>query len=206
MADIPPTQPPGDVPPPPPPPGSPPPPGYSQPGYGQPSGYSPTPEWTGPPLADYGQRVIAYLIDWAISVVLIIVVVILSAILGAISDALGLLVVVVGYLGVFAYQIWNLAYLQGTNGQTLGKMAQGISLVKEETLQPIGIGMVIVRYLVAGALAGVTCGIYGLLDILWPLWDPKRQRLTDKILKNVVIKSQARALNVQSFNPFSPTP
>jgi len=157
----------------------------------------------GLPLADYGQRAIAFLIDWAVAVALLIAVFIVGLILGAISSALGLLVDFVGYLAVMAYYFWNLGYLQGTTGQSLGKRQQGISLVKEETQQPVGFGMAIVRYLLAGALGSVTCGIYYVLDLLFPLWDPKRQRITDKILKNGVVKTQAGTLDINSFNPFN---
>src|SRR4051812_1376648 len=181
----------------------PPPPGYSQPAYGQPGPGSETPGWSGPPLADYGQRVIAYLIDIAVPFVAWIAIFIVGLIIGAVVRPLGLLIDFVGYLAVIVYSFWNWAYLQGTTGQSLGKRQQGISLVKEDTLQPLGFGMTVVRYLVAGALSSVTCGIYGLLDILFPLWDAKRQRITDKILKNAVIKSQPGTLDVNSFNPFA---
>jgi hypothetical protein len=62
--------------------------------------------------------------------------------------------------------------------------------------------MALVRYLVAGAISGVTCGIYGLLDLLWPLWDVRRQRLTDKILKNAVIQGEKRPIDAKTFMPF----
>ena len=62
--------------------------------------------------------------------------------------------------------------------------------------------MAFVRYLVASALALITCGIYGILDLLWPLWDPKNQRLTDKILHNAVIQGQKQAFDVKILNPF----
>jgi uncharacterized RDD family membrane protein YckC len=186
-------------PPPPPPPGG----GYGQAPYGQspyPGGAAPG--WSGPPLADYGQRVIAYLIDAVVPFIIMIAALIVGRIFGIVSGALGFLIAMLGYLAALAYGIWNWVVLQGTTGQSLGKRQQGISLVTEANLQPLGVGMVIVRYLVAGALGSVTCGLYGLLDILFPLWDPKRQRLTDKILKNAVIKSQAGTLDVNSFNPF----
>ena len=225
MTDVPPPPPPGGTPPPPPPGGmppppppgvqppggyaapppgygqAPPPPGYGQPPYGQPMG-APTPAWSGPPLADYGQRVIAYLIDAVVPFAIAILALIVGQIFGVVSNALGALIAFLGYLAAFAYSIWNMAYLQGTTGQSLGKRQQGISLVGEATIQPIGIGMVIVRYLVYSVLGTFTCGIYALLDILFPLWDAKRQRLTDKILKNAVIKSTAAPLDINSFNPF----
>jgi uncharacterized RDD family membrane protein YckC len=124
---------------------------------------------------------VAALIDWAIYVGIFIV----GGIFLRIVPILGF----VGYLAALAYAIYNFGYLQGTTGQTIGKKQQGIKLVMEETGQPVGFGMAVVRWLVAGVLGGVTCGIYGLLDILFPLWDAKRQRITDKILKMGVVKA-----------------
>jgi len=208
----------GQQPPPPPPaPGGPqlyqpPPPSYGTPPPvggaappAQPGSYAPQAPtaWTGLPLADYGQRVIAYLIDIGIAIVAAIVIVIVAAILGAVSSALGTLVGLLGYLAVLVYAFWNIAYLQGTTGQSIGKRQQGISLVKEETQQPVGFGMAFIRYLLAGALSSVTCGIYGLLDILFPLWDAKRQRITDKILKMGVVKTAPGTLDFNSLNPFN---
>ena len=42
--------------------------------------------------------------------------------------------------------------------------------------------MCFVRYLLSGVINQIV-----FLDYLWPLWDPKRQMLTDKILGNVVV-------------------
>lgn len=156
----------------------------------------------GPPPAEYGQRVIAYLIDLAVPFAAWIVIFIVGLILGKVASVLGLLVYLVGYIAVVVYSFWNLAYRQGMTGQSIGKQQQGIKLVKEETLQPLGFGMALVRYLVAGAISGVTCGLYGIADLLSPLWDPKNQRLTDKILKNVVIQGEKGTIDANTFNPF----
>jgi uncharacterized RDD family membrane protein YckC len=139
--------------------------------------------------AEYGSRVIAYLIDGAIMFVGYIVVIILAVIFGAISDTLGGLVALVGYLGVIGIFIWNMVIRQGSTGQSIGKQQQNIKLVADATGQPVGAGMAFVRYLVAGIISSVTCGIAGLLDLLWPLWDQDKKRLTDKILNFSVVNS-----------------
>jgi uncharacterized RDD family membrane protein YckC len=140
----------------------------------------------GPP-AEWAKRAVAYLIDLAPVVVLYIAGFIVAAIFGAIADALGLLVLLAVYAAVLAYGVYNLIIAQGRSGQSFGKKQQGLRLVSQATNLPLGPGMVLVRYLVAGALSGVTCGIYGILDLLWPLWDADKARLTDKILKNKVV-------------------
>jgi len=144
---------------------------------------------------------VAYLIDAVVPVIIVLAAFIVGAILGIVSSALLVLFVLLGSLAAIAYSIWNMGYLQGTTGQSIGKRQQGISLVTEATFQPPGFGMTVVRYVIVYAL-GSLCGIYTLLDILFPLWDSKRQRITDKMLKFGVVKSTAAPLDINSFNPF----
>lgn len=139
--------------------------------------------------AEYGQRVVAYLIDMAVMLGIFIAGFVLAAILGAVADALGVLVSLATFAGYIGYFVWNFIILQGRTGQTLGKKQQGIKLVADATAQPVGGGMVFVRYLVAGIMSSLTCGLVGLLDLLWPLWDDDNKRLTDKILKFSVVKA-----------------
>ncbi|MFK8022875.1 MAG: RDD family protein [Ilumatobacter sp.] len=172
---------------------SPTPPSYGAPGAGvsaAPSGYQPygAASSGGSAPADYGQRVVAYLIDWGIGAAIIIAGVAISVIAGAASDGLAIVGFVVAYVGALVYWIWNLVLKQGSTGQTIGKKQQGIKLIKDDTQAPVGGGMAFVRYLLAGVLSSVTCGIFGLLDILWPLWDNDKKRLTDKILNMSVVK------------------
>lgn len=139
--------------------------------------------------AEWGTRFVAWLIDTGIYLGIYIGVLILTAIADAISDSLGTIVSLFGFLGLFGFQIWNLIIRQGQMGQTLGKTQQKIRLVSDATGQPVGIGMAFVRWLVAGLIALFTCGIGGILDYLWPLWDPEKKRITDKILKFSVVTS-----------------
>lgn len=140
--------------------------------------------------AEYGQRVIAYLIDVAVMVGIFIAGFVLVAILGAVADALGVLASIATVVGSIGYFVWNFIILQGRTGQTLGKKQQGIKLVADATAQPVGGGMVLVRYLVAAIMSGLTCGLVGLLDLLWPLWDEDNKRLTDKVLKFSVVEAR----------------
>lgn len=135
--------------------------------------------------AEYGSRVVAYLIDVAIIIGVAIVGFILTAIFGAIADVLGLLMTFVTFVAYVGVGIWNMIILQGNTGQSIGKKSQGIKLVNEAG-QPLGPGGAFVRYLVAGLISSFTCGIGGLADVLWPLFDEDKKRLTDKILKNSV--------------------
>jgi len=95
---------------------------------------------------------------------------------------LGGALVVLGFLLMFAIQIWNRAFKQGRTGQSIGKKAMGIRLVDEHSGQPIGAGMAFVRDL-AHTLDG-----FAYVGYLWPLWDDKRQTFADKILNTVVVE------------------
>lgn len=71
---------------------------------------------------------------------------------------------------------------EGASGQTPGKKALGVKVIKETTGQPLGFGMTFVRYL-CRYLNGLLCG----LGWLWPLWDEKSQTWADKLAGTVVV-------------------
>lgn len=135
--------------------------------------------------AEFGSRLLAWLIDAAIVLVGYIAIVILLVIGSAISDALGSILALVGYLALFGFVIWNSIIRQGSTGQTIGKSQQNIKLVADSSGQPVGGVMAFVRLLVASVLS--ICFIVVILDYLWPLWDAEKKRLTDKILNFSVV-------------------
>jgi uncharacterized RDD family membrane protein YckC len=152
-----------------------PPQGYPQ----QPGGYPGYPQQPGygaqPPYANWGQRFLGTLVDG-----LVFLVPYLLVILGRDTPALA----VIGGLAIFAVAIWQLI-MEGRTGQTLGKKALGIRLVRESDGQPLGIGMAFVRRL-AHFLDSLAC----YLGWLWPLWDAKKQTFADKVCSSIVIRSQ----------------
>ena len=79
----------------------------------------------------------------------------------------------------FWYYGWN----QGKTGQTLGKRALGIRVVDERTLEPIGPGRGIGRY-----LANILSALPLFLGYLWPLWDDRNQTFHDKIVGSLVLR------------------
>ena len=139
--------------------------------------------------AEWVERFVAVIIDIAILIGIVLVLGILAAVLGSVSDTLGGILLAVTALVYFGFVIWNSIFRQGKTGQTLGKSSRNIKLVSDATGQPVGALMAFVRMIVAWALSTFTFGIGGLLDLLWPLWDAEKKRLTDKILKFSVIKS-----------------
>lgn len=76
------------------------------------------------------------------------------------------------------------------NGQTLGKQAMGLRVVRESG-EPITLAQAFWREGVGRILLIVlTFGFYPLIDCLWPLWDDDRQTLHDKIAETRVVRSQ----------------
>lgn len=156
--------------------------GYA-PGYGMPQRQ----------LAHWGQRVGAYLLDMAPTLLFIVPAAIVAA---ATAETIGYdslgnevtqpsgagtVAMLLGYGGALAFQIWNRWVRQGRTGQSIGKKALGIRLVSEATMAPIGPGMAFVR-----DLCHIVDGFF-YLGYLWPLWDAKRQTFADKILSTLVV-------------------
>lgn len=120
--------------------------------------------------ANWGQRVLAYLIDIAPIVILEIIFYRIFVIY---------LVILLASIGWTIYNRW---YQGGTTGQSLGKRVLNIRLVSEETGQPIGMLMAFVRD-ICHIIDAIICYV----GFLFPLWDAKRQTLADKIVRTVVI-------------------
>ena len=72
-----------------------------------------------------------------------------------------------------------------TTGQTVGKMAVGISVRRAAEPGPLPVGTALLRRLVP--LAGEFISLLTLIDYLWPLWDDKRQALHDKLAGTQVV-------------------
>ncbi|MFC9847355.1 RDD family protein [Streptomyces sp. NPDC060223] len=165
------------------PPGVPPQQGYGypqQPGYpqgGQPGyGYPQQPGYGAqPPYANWGQRFLGTLVDMLVFAVPYILVIV-----GKDTPAL----VLVGALALLGLVIWQLIQ-EGRTGQTVGKKALGIRLVREIDGQPLGVGMAFVRRL-AHFLDSLAC----YLGWLWPAWDAKKQTFADKVCSSIVIRTQ----------------
>jgi uncharacterized RDD family membrane protein YckC len=126
-------------------------------------------------LADWGPRALGLLIDWAITVVVIIPFLIIGAVIGRgviyLADLVGILVAIF------------LAVQVGQSGQSPGMRAIGLKCIGQATGQPIGAGLAIVR-----AIAHVVDSLICYVGWLFPLWDKNRQTLSDKIMSTVVIR------------------
>ncbi|MDH6110905.1 putative RDD family membrane protein YckC [Kitasatospora sp. MAP12-15] len=185
-----------------------PPAGYGIPPQGMPpqgpyGGYAPAP----PVLASWGARVGAFLLDGLIIGLPLIIGYIIGGVMlvsavknncqtdpttgltdcsnttaGASSG--GLAVIGITFLLTLGLALWQTAR-EGSTGQTIGKKALGLRLVREADGKPLGFGMAFVRRL-AHFVDGAVCYI----GYLWPLWDSKGQTFADKIVSSLVIRAQ----------------
>lgn len=171
---FPPPQPTGFAPPPqtasfPPPGGYPPP---APPGGGLPPGlapYVPGPQFAGSGYSGWWRRVGATVIDGIVTLLLLITIV-----------------------GPYVYAGFMLGRQGPHNGQTLGKQWLCIRVVRNDGMAfTFGTGLVrelLVKGLLFGIVGTLTIGLGALLDFLWPLWDPQKQALHDKVAGTYVVR------------------
>jgi uncharacterized RDD family membrane protein YckC len=79
------------------------------------------------------------------------------------------------------------------NGQTWGKQAVGIRVVRADRA-PIQLGFallreVVVKMLLFGYAALVTLYLATILNYLWPLWEPQNRALHDRIVRTRVVRA-----------------
>lgn len=137
-------------------------------------------------LASWGTRVIGALID-ALPILIL-------QVLTFWSGPLRILVALVG----FAYFYIYLGHLDGTTGQTPGKMVMGTRVVNAEG-NIIGSGPGIAR-----KFSHIVDSIVCLLGWLLPLIDEKRQTIADKIMNTYVVEGvEKKAFAVDLYMPKS---
>jgi uncharacterized RDD family membrane protein YckC len=186
------------------------PPGYSMPGYPPgrpilPPGIAPN----GQPLAPFGDRLLAYLIDSAIIWGLLLILCVPAAIIALMSSTHSLrfnadgtvntgsvfsfylvifavdgAILLLGLVASYVYQV-EMMY---RSGQTVGKRAMKLRVVCVDPAAPMTRGVAAKRWLI-GWLVSMIVGIFAWIDGLWQLWDqPFKQCLHDKVAGTVVVK------------------
>jgi uncharacterized RDD family membrane protein YckC len=98
--------------------------------------------------------------------------------LGAIGGLLMLLV-------IFSGPIYYVLLEGGPLGQTLGKRALGIRVVRKANGAPLGFGLAVGRFF-ARFVEFLTFGF----GLLWAAWDPLHQTFHDKIAGTLVVRSE----------------
>lgn len=156
------------------------------------------------PVASFGDRVLALLVDVAISLVAFLPMLIGIPFLVAgapdrtgydefgyqeYGDAdgtlltIGVVLMVLGVLFAIGVNLWNRVFRMGRTGQSLGKKAIGLMLLDARTGRPIGAGMCFLREVVSSLVNQV---FY--LSYLWMLWDDDKQTVADKAVHSSVVK------------------
>jgi uncharacterized RDD family membrane protein YckC len=154
------------------------------------------------PLAPWGTRLGGYLIDAVIFIPVLIVLAVVfrhSHVLaihfvdhrnGTRRRSFSLLSLV--FTGVL-FLVYATYLCGGPRGQTVGMRVVGVRVVRDGTHDVLGYGLALGRAVVEQVfrllgLLSIILGLVWVLDMLFPLWDKKRQTLHDKIVKTVVIQ------------------
>jgi uncharacterized RDD family membrane protein YckC len=155
------------------------------------------------PYATWGIRVGGYLIDTVIFLVVLVVLFILfrhsntlevhlMARRGSGTKRRHFSTVPFLITGVL-YIVYGTVLCGSSRGQTVGMRAVGVRAVREGSLGTLGYGRALARAVVEGVLRLVDLlffllGLVWVLDMLFPLWDKKRQTLHDKVAGSVVLR------------------
>jgi uncharacterized RDD family membrane protein YckC len=155
------------------------------------------------PYASWGIRLGGYLIDVLIFIPVLIVFFIVFRHTNVLQAHLmtrhnGTRVRHYSLLSFFAAGIVYVAYSTvlcgGPRGQTVGMMAVGVRAVRDGSHEVLGYGKAFGRALAEQVLRLLglllVFGLLWLLDMLWPLWDKKRQTLHDKVSGTVVLRTR----------------
>ena len=171
-----------------------------------PAGYPPALAPNGQPLAEFGDRFIARLIDTAIYIgmalvfaIPLIVVIVWSVSTVEPGDEPGgaqlatlllaeLGYVVLSYVGQYLYEV---EYQLRRDGQSVGKKVMKLRIIRTQPGQMLTRGVLAKRWVVWGLVAACV-PFFQLIDGLWQLWDkPYKQTLHDKFADTVVVKEPA---------------
>lgn len=105
--------------------------------------------------------------------------------------------IAIGAIGLAVNLVYTIGFLMWKQA-TPGKLAVGLRVRLRER-PDLPLPTICVRWLVQSFVPsalgqvpffGFVFGLFGLLDGLWPLWDPKKQALHDKVAKTNVVRSR----------------
>jgi uncharacterized RDD family membrane protein YckC len=156
--------------------------------------------WEGRPLASWGSRAVAQVIDWLILLIpgAILAAIVIGATVGD-DDSSWWAIVGSGALAIVIFALLSLVYapllmMRGgkRNGQTLGKQMIGITVVRDNG-QALGFGYsalreVVVKNLLVGIASSIIPFIPWFLDNFWPLWDDQNRALHDMVVQTHVVR------------------
>jgi uncharacterized RDD family membrane protein YckC len=94
-------------------------------------------------------------------------------------------------LGV-GYLIWWTMVLD--KGQTPGKQVLGMRVLRLDRGGSAGVGLMLLREVVAKGLIGLLSGLTLGIANMWLLWDSQRQELWDKVAGTIVVDDRTHQL------------
>ena len=154
------------------------------------------PGWHGRPLASWGIRAVAYVLDLLILLVPVVALTVVVIAIAAGSDTGAVVTAVLGFLAylvvAFLYAPLLMMREGAHNGQTWGKQMVGIRVIRD-TGESMGFGWACLREIVVKAFGvGLASSIIPLLpwflDNFWPLWDDENRALHDFVVDTRVVR------------------
>ncbi|HEX3607379.1 MAG TPA: RDD family protein [Candidatus Dormibacteraeota bacterium] len=175
-------------------------PGYPAMAAARPIGPAPGIEY-----ASWALRAGAALIDMAIfATVLIVSIGIITASASGsdsgghpVGVAIGVLLLVLGVIAGCVYQV-----VLPAHGGTWGMRALHLRVARADTGANIGIPLALGRWAVFAGIGFIPFG--SAVDLLWPLWDERRQTLHDKAVNTLVVRPVTDAPGVSAPGSGSP--
>lgn len=157
------------------------------------------PDGDGHVLASWGRRAGAAVVDGLVIAVLAAILFSLVTAVGVNSDGSdGFAALIISLLAALlaitlAALLYQPVMLWRTDGQTVGKKALGIRVVKVDRT-PMDLGTAILREVVlkslaVGTVASFTFGLAYLADWLWPLFDDQNRALHDFLVDTRVVEA-----------------
>jgi uncharacterized RDD family membrane protein YckC len=148
-----------------------------------------------PELAGYGRRVLAWILDLLASW-LVAAVIAAPWILADVAfddETLNLILGVPLFTGALAVVVlWEPIFMRrhgDRNGQTPGKQAMGIRVVRDDG-RPVTFATGLLRdFLFKTVLGGFSGGLFSLVDYLWPLWERENRALHDLVAGTHVVRT-----------------
>lgn len=168
-------------------------------------------------LSGWGPRAYAAIVDGIIVLMPVFIAGVMAGLTAIPDEPSGLddgeltAILVTGLTFPVVYYCWMMS---ATNGQTVGKRALKIRVVREDG-QPVTAGfafrreVIVIGWLFGGIGGAFLFGLPQVINYLWPLWDDNRQALHDKIVKSRVVLAEPVAAAVpstpQPLFPIAPT-
>ena len=156
---------------------------------------------SGDDLAPYLRRVGATLLDGLIIATIVFVIAFAAGAAGAPTDTTGFLFIAAALLSSLLYAPILLCRSGEHNGQTLGKQALSIRVVRQDA-QPMTASPALLREFVGKGVLGII-PFFTIVDFLFPLGDARRQAIHDKLASTFVMRADAvPALEPAAHDPF----